>query len=149
MTCLHFVLHVPITPAQIHAESSRTWDGTRKRGVWKAITFKWGHEGETSMMELVSLWEEEEIELGPPSVLGGPSQKTAICKPGKGSSRKPDHAGTSSWTSQPPGLWERHFWCLSHLIRAIFVIAAQTKTSFKIIYDTYFNLDLIFIKILR
>lgn len=92
------------------------------------------------MIRLVSLSEEKEtsVALLLFSALWGHRKMTAICKPGKEPSQKPGQVGTLILDCPAFSTVGNKF-LLSHSVCAIFIIAAQTKTSFKATYDVYFN----------
>lgn len=54
------------------------------------------------MIKLVPLWEEEIPKFSPP--MGGHSEKTAVCKPGRELLPELDHADTLISDCQPPEL---------------------------------------------
>ena len=99
-------------------------DGVSRRGLWKVIRFRWSHEGRTPWWHYCPYKKTCQSLLSPPY-----NKKFAICKPGRGPSPKPNHAGIL--ISDSPASRTVRNKCLSFKSLSLwyFVLAAQAKTS--------------------
>ena len=125
----HFLLrnwmsHLPCCPIKIHILGPNPQLMVWRSGHWDMIC----HEGGAlvnvicvliirDMRQSLHLW--------------GCSKKVSFCKPGSQSLP----AALSSWTSQPPELWEtKKMFVVSGTQSMVFVIATRAKTAWKICY---------------
>lgn len=89
------------------------------KGLSEVIRLRWGHRDGASLMEFVSL-EEEEKRLELSLSLSLPHENTGRTPPSV-SQKKRLHQELNlpaplSWTSHSPKLWERNVCCLSHTV---------------------------------
>ena len=101
----------------------------------KAFARQLGHEDGALMMGLVLLWEETQesllifslpLSFSLSFLYEDMASRHLSANEEEGSHQEPNCWSPWSWTSQPPPLWEINFYCLSHTVYGILIIAVQT-----------------------
>lgn len=108
------------------------WDGTRRLSLWEVVRFSWGHELETAWWDWCPYKKKPRLELTL-STMWGNDEEAASANQKYGLHQTLERPVLRRWIYQPLGLWEINVYCVSHPVHGILVIAAQTKTLYKLI----------------
>ena len=115
----YYGLNVCVPPKSICWNPNLQYDGIRRCGLWRWLS----HEGGALISGISVLTRRDTRKLASfvSSDLWRHSKNMVICKPGRGFSAEPNHAGTLISDFQPPELWEINVCCLSLLVH-VFVL---------------------------